>query len=101
MKFLSRSVDSTLYPRKLDLVFKAFWRHLPDAITHYFRYLPGREYTRFRHYLDFIQSFSKSLVANSQSKGDGQDVISVLLRANSEEATRGRLSESEVIDQVS
>ncbi|KAI0308933.1 cytochrome P450, partial [Amylostereum chailletii] len=96
-------IDSTLYPHKSDIVFRVlmFWRYLPTTVVNFFRYLPRREYTRFRHYLDYIRGFARTLIANSQAKGDGNDVMSILLRANSEESTRGKLSEREVVDQIS
>ncbi|KAI0319080.1 cytochrome P450 [Amylostereum chailletii] len=69
-------VDSTLYPRKSDIVFRAFWRYLPTTLVNFFRYLPSREYSRFRRFLDFIQDFAKTLVASSSAKGDGKDIMS-------------------------
>ncbi|KAJ6524397.1 cytochrome P450 [Mycena vulgaris] len=82
-------VDSTLYPHKFDIVFRSLWRHIPNPILNYLRYLPGREYTHFRHYLDFIREFSRGLMAKSDAK------------ANAAEESRFKLSESEVIDQIS
>ncbi|KAJ6524400.1 cytochrome P450 [Mycena vulgaris] len=93
-------VDSTLYPHRFDIVFRSLWRHIPNPILNYLRYLPGREYTRFRHYLDFIREFSRGLMAKSDAKGDGSDIMSILKRANAAES-RFKLSESEVIDQIS
>lgn len=94
-------MDSTLYPHKIDVIFRTLWRYIPAPIVNYFRYLPRREYTRFRRYLDFIQDFSRGLVAKSEAKGDGKDVMSVLLRANAAETSHLKLSSSEVIDQIS
>ena len=85
----------------MDLFFRSFWHYIPSSIAYYLRYLPGRGYARFRHFHDFMRSFAESVVANSQVKGDGEDIISVLLQANSEEATRGHLSENEVMAQIS
>ncbi|KAI0263473.1 cytochrome P450 [Gloeopeniophorella convolvens] len=65
-------IDSSLYPARSDIVFKALWRYIPERI------------------LDF-----------SIIKGDGKDIMSVLLRANASEDPRSRLTDNEVIDQIS
>jgi alkylphenol/PAH-inducible cytochrome P450 monooxygenase len=82
-------------------VFRSLWRYFPDSVLYYLRYLPSREYTRFRHYINFIRNFSRDLVAKSIAKGDGKDVMSVLLRANAAESSRLKLTDMEVIDQIS
>ncbi|KAI0293886.1 cytochrome P450 [Multifurca ochricompacta] len=94
-------IDSTLYPSRLDVVFKACWRYIPEPLLHYVRYLPAREYRRFRKYLDYVRSFARDLVKESMVKGDGNDVMSVLLRANSSEDPNSKMYYDELIDQIS
>ena len=94
------SIDSTLYPSPLDLVFKSLWRYIPEPLLHYVRYLPIREYHRFRTFLDFTQSFSRGIVKESTEKCDGKDIISVLLRANASENPVNKLTDDEVIHQI-
>lgn len=82
------------------MVFKSTWRYLPEPILHLFRYLPGREYTRFRHYLDFIRKTAGEIVEKSEETGNGKDIISILMRANNSENPKTKLSDLEVVDQV-
>jgi hypothetical protein len=94
------SIDSTLYPSRFDLVFKALWRYIPEPLLHYVRYLPLREYRRFRTFLDFSESFSRDIVKESTEKRDGNDLISVLLRANASENLTNKMTDDEVIAQI-
>ncbi|TFY79536.1 hypothetical protein EWM64_g4475 [Hericium alpestre] len=97
-----RSVDSTLYPSKPDLVFKSFWHLIPDELLHLVRFLPGREYRRFRQFNVYMRKFARRIVAESEAQGDdGKDIISVLLRANASMNPKSKLSDSEVYDQIS
>lgn len=82
------------------MVFKSTWRYLPEPILHLFRYLPGREYTRFRHYLDFVRKTAREVVEKSEETGNGKDIISILMRANNSENPKTKLSDVEVVDQV-
>jgi len=81
-------------------LFKSFWRYLPQPILDLLAYLPRREYRRFRNYLSGIREVSRGVVRKSIVKGDGRDIMSVLLRANSSEDPQTRLSDGEVVDQI-
>ncbi|KAH8995436.1 cytochrome P450 [Lactarius akahatsu] len=94
-------VDSTLYPSRLDVVFKALWHYIPQPILHFVRYLPSREYRRFRSYSDYMRGFARGLIKESIVKGDGKDMMSVLLRANLSSDLNGKMSEDEIIAQIS
>lgn len=76
------------------------WRYLPTYVTNLFRYVPMKEYTRFRHYLDFIRGVGRDFIANNEA-GDGKDILSILLRANRSENAKTRLSDIETVDQIS
>lgn len=95
------SIDSTLYPAPLDLLAKSFFNSIPTSVLYYTRYLPSREYRRFREYLDFARVISQDIIRKSEARGDGKDVMSVLVRANASENPKTKLSEPEVIDQIS
>ena len=97
------SIDSTLYPHRWNLVFRSLWKYFPTGVLWYLRYLPSREYRRFRHYLNFMRVYGHEMVSQTQvdTKGTGKDIMSVLLRANEAEESRLKLSDSEVIDQIS
>jgi cytochrome P450 len=94
------SIDSTLYPSRIDIAFKSLWRFIPEPLLHYVRYLPSREYHRFRTFLDFSESFSRDIVKESTEKRDGKDMISVLLRANASENPSNKLTDDELIYQI-
>ncbi|KAI0263467.1 cytochrome P450 [Gloeopeniophorella convolvens] len=94
-------IDSTLYPSDWDVLFKATWRLIPESLLSYVRYLPSREYSRFRRYLDFTRNFAREIIQKSIIKGDGKDIMSVLLRANASEDPKSRMSNDELVDQVS
>jgi alkylphenol/PAH-inducible cytochrome P450 monooxygenase len=93
------SVDS-LYHGPFDALFKSFWRYLPESVLDLLVYLPRREYRRFRHYLGGIREVSRGIVRRSIVKGDGRDIMSVLLRANDSEDAHTKLSDNEVVDQI-
>jgi cytochrome P450 len=95
----SYSVDS-LYHGPFDALFKSFWRFLPESILDLLVYLPRREYRRFRNYLSGIREVSRGIVRKSIVKGDGRDIMSVLLRANGSEDPQTKLSDDEVVDQI-
>ena len=95
------SIDSTLYPSRFDLVFRSLWLYIPDLFLRYVRYLPLREYRRQRTFFDYTQSFSRDLVRQSMEKRDGKDVISVLMRANGSEDPKDKMTDDEVVYQIS
>ena len=83
------------------MVFKALWRFIPEPILHFVRYLPSREYRRFRLYSDYMRIFARGLIKESMIRGDGKDMMSVLLRANSSEDPKSKMSDYEIFDQIS
>ena len=47
-----------------------------------------------------MRKFSQGMIEKSMIKGDGNDIMSVLLRANASEDPRTRLTDKEVKDQI-
>jgi len=94
-------VDSTLYPAWYDLIFKETWHFFPEPLLEYVRYTPAREYRRFRSFLDYIRDFARGLIKESQGKGDGKDIMSMLLRANDSADPKNKMADNEVVDQIS
>ncbi|KAF8259373.1 cytochrome P450 [Lactarius quietus] len=94
-------IDSTLYPTPLNLIFKSTWRYVPELLLRYVRYLPTREYRRFRTYLDCARQFSRDIIRRNAEKPDGTDMMSMLLRMNESESPENRLKDEEVVDQLS
>jgi len=96
----TESIDSLLYPPPYDILFKSIWRYIPEPILSLVRYLPTREYRRFLGYTRFMRKFSREMIEESMIKGDGNDIMSVLLRANASEDPNTRLTYKEVRDQI-
>ncbi|KAI0306242.1 cytochrome P450 [Multifurca ochricompacta] len=94
-------VDSTLYPAWYDLIFKESWHFIPEPLLEYVRYVPTREYRRFRSFLDYIRNMSREMIKESMINGDGKDIMSVLLRANESSDPKSKMADNEVIDQIS
>ena len=95
------SIDSTLYPTPLNLIFKSTWRYVPESLLQYVRYLPTREYHRFRTYLDYARQFVRGIMKRSAEKRDGTDMLSMLMQTNESEDPENRLKDEEVVDQLS
>jgi len=93
--------DIPPHPPWYDLVFKSIWRHIPDSLLNLVRYLPMGEYRRSLRFSKFVRKYSQDMVEESAAKGDGNDIMSILLRANASEDPKGKLTDNEVIDQIS
>ncbi|KAI9449717.1 cytochrome P450 [Lactarius psammicola] len=92
--------DPTLYPTWYDLVFKETWKYIPGPLLEYVRYLPTREYRGVRWWSDNVREFSKGLIKQSMDKGDGNDIMSVLLRANGSSNPKNKMADDELVDQI-
>jgi cytochrome P450 len=95
------SIDTTLYPTPLNLIFKSTWRYVPGFLLRFIRYLPTRECRRFRTYLDYVRGFSEDAIKKNAAKSDGNDMMSVVLRTNASEDPKNRLKHREIVDQLS
>lgn len=73
-----------------------------DALW-YLRYIPRREYYRFRTYLDTIRTYVRAKLSTAlDAKGAGkEDLLSALRRANEAEEMRSKITDIELFDQVS
>src|SRR6266702_2435343 len=97
---LINSINSTLYPAWYDLIFKETWKYIPGPLLEYVRYLPTREYRGFRLWLDSVREFSRGLIKQSMVKGDGNDIMSVHLRANGSSNPKNKMADDELVDQI-
>ena len=93
-------MEASLYPPWYDIIFKETWRYIPGPLLEYVRYLPTREYRGFRSWLDKVRVFSRGLIEQSIVKGDGNDIMSVLLRANGSSNPKDKMPDDELVDQV-
>ncbi|KAI9446009.1 cytochrome P450 [Lactarius indigo] len=84
-----------------DLVFRTLWDYIPGPLLDLIRYMPTSRYRGLRGYSAFMRNFSRGIIEKSVIEGDGKDVMSVLLRANASEDPKGRLSDIEMVDQIS
>jgi cytochrome P450 len=87
-------------PPRYDFIFKRLWCYIPGLLLDLVQYLPTSQYRRYRNYLAFMRNFSQGMIEKSIIEGDGKDIMSVLLRANASEDPRGRLSDTEMVDQI-
>ncbi|TFY63091.1 hypothetical protein EVG20_g6460 [Dentipellis fragilis] len=94
-------MEGTLYRTKFDVVSRSLWKYVPEDILHLVRYLPLKNYARYLKYTTFMTGFAKEIFRKSELKGTGNDVISVLYRANAAEDPRKRLVGAQLYDQVS
>ena len=63
------------------MLFQALWPYLPDTLLEYVRYIPTREYARFRRTLNLINRVSKELIDHKSALSEdksSKDVMSVL-----------------------
>ncbi|TFY83783.1 hypothetical protein EWM64_g229 [Hericium alpestre] len=94
-------LDSSLYPNKIDYVFRSFWHYIPEPLLHLVRFLPIRQYARSHEYINFMRTFAPRIIRQNESLGDGKDILSVLARANAAGDPKARLSDVEVQNQMS
>lgn len=59
-----------------------------------------REYRGFRSWLDHVREFSRGLIKQSLTQGDGNDIMSVLLRANASSSPKNKMPDDELVDQI-
>ena len=72
-----------LHPPKWDILFKALWSYIPERILYYVKYIPSREYSRFRRTLSLIEGVSRGLVNEKRAAylaGDAKskDIMTLL-----------------------
>ena len=91
------SLDSTLYPPVLDIVFKHFWAYIPEETLNLVRYLPTAQYTRFRQYLDHMRAYASDLIRGFDVNSGGKDVLSLLLHANASQDPDSRVSDDPIL----
>ena len=77
------SADSFMHPAAWNTLFEASWAYLPILFREYIRYIPTREYRRFRKTLRIVSAVANRLVEEKSEAllaGDqrSRDVMSVL-----------------------
>ncbi|GJE88903.1 cytochrome P450 [Phanerochaete sordida] len=100
--------DSQLYPSVWNMIFQALWSLMPEPLLYYIRYLPTREFKRYRSTREIMDKFSAELIKERRRDfvaGDPdksrKDVMSVLVRANMSENPKTQLSDEEMRSQMS
>ncbi|KAJ4477290.1 cytochrome P450 [Lentinula aciculospora] len=94
LDFLRLSVDSRLYPRKRQLLYRAF---LTKEEKRFLAFLNASK----RVARPFFQKASEGRMADDDIQGSqSKDVLSVLIRANREEDPRKALDKDEVLSQM-
>ncbi len=77
------SVDTQLYPDAMNMVYRALWPYVPDALLALTKYTPGRIYSRYRGLNAEFEKIGKPLyhsnnVDGLSSREGKKDVMSVL-----------------------
>ncbi|RDX46745.1 cytochrome P450 [Lentinus brumalis] len=92
--------ESVPYPSRATLLFRSIWPYLPDKLLRLVKYLPTRDHIHFRRTLDKIEGYASSLV---QEKTRAVTVLTMIrsVRANASEDPKHRLSDVEMISQMS
>jgi cytochrome P450 len=98
--------DSFLHPPKWDILFRYFWRYLPQSILDLVQYIPTREYKRFRHFVQLAKTTAKDLITEKAddilAEGDSKkDVLTLLVRANMAEDAKHKMNDDEILCQMS
>ncbi|KAJ3786099.1 cytochrome P450 [Lentinula aff. detonsa] len=102
-------VESRLYPRKRQLLYRALRRNLPASVADFLLQFPTKEEKRFLGFLNaskrvarplFERASNEKNTENDVQDDDHKDVLSVLVRANQEEDPRKALNEDEVLSQM-
>ncbi|TFK92813.1 PAH-inducible cytochrome P450 monooxygenase PC-PAH 1 [Polyporus arcularius HHB13444] len=97
--------DSIAFPSTFTVLFQRLWYYIPTPILKYVKYMPGKDHARFRRTLKIINEYSKKLIdekteavlAGNEKK---KDIMSILVKANSAESQKERLTDEEMIAQM-
>ncbi|KAF8902797.1 cytochrome P450 [Gymnopilus junonius] len=96
--------DSNLFPSKIAILFAASWAYWPEALLRHVGNLPFRQFVRFKAFLTLGKKFGKDLIESKFTVVDGskkrRDILSILVDANEANSKDERLSEDEVLSQV-
>ncbi|KAJ6561567.1 cytochrome P450 [Mycena vulgaris] len=99
--------DSNLHPPPAAILFAATWAFIPESILRVVEYLPARQFVRFRRFLTVGKRVGKDIIEGkaaagieSSEKSRNQDILSILVAANNSLDEGSRLSEDEVLSQI-
>jgi cytochrome P450 len=59
-----------------------------------------REYRKFRFWLGNVREFSRKLIEKSLTNRDGNDILSLILRANESSSPKNKMPDDEMVDQI-
>ncbi|KAJ3869041.1 cytochrome P450 [Lentinula novae-zelandiae] len=100
------SVESRLYPREMQLLYRALRRNVPASVANVLLQFPTKEEKRFLGFLNASKRVARPLFKTASAEKmtrdqfQGKDVLSVLVHANQEEDPKKRLDEDEVLSQM-
>uniref|UniRef100_A0A8H7XN92 Cytochrome P450 n=1 Tax=Psilocybe cubensis TaxID=181762 RepID=A0A8H7XN92_PSICU len=95
--------DSNLFPPNAAILFAASWAYWPEFLLRKVEHLPFRQFIRFKEFLTIGKRLGKELIVNQAAAVDGKkrrDILSILVEANEATKKADRLSEDEVLSQV-
>ncbi|KAJ3881037.1 cytochrome P450 [Lentinula edodes] len=94
-------VESRLYPREMQLLYRALRRNVPAFVANFLLQFPSKEEKRFLGFLNASKRVARPLFKKASAEKmtrdqfEGKDVLSVLVHANQEEDPKKRLDEDE------
>ncbi|KAK0214101.1 cytochrome P450 [Armillaria fumosa] len=97
--------DAGIFPSRAGILFSALPRILPKPLLQLMDLIPSRQKTHFSSFEVAAKKVGRELLKeNSEGSGlyssTGKDVLSILARANSQEEEKKRLSDDEVLAQI-
>ncbi|KAE9394403.1 cytochrome P450 [Gymnopus androsaceus JB14] len=105
--FRDMFLDSRIYPRKRQLLYRAFRHTLPSSVANFLLQFPTKEEKRFLGFLNASKRTAKPIFekASIESKAtedsnEGKDILSILVRSNQELDPKKSLDNDEVLSQM-
>ncbi|KAJ4494835.1 cytochrome P450 [Lentinula edodes] len=98
--------ESRLYPREMQLLYRALRRNVPVAVANLLLQFPTKEEKRYLSFLNASKKVARPLFEKAsaektmRNESEGKDVLSVLVHANQEEDPTKALDEDEVLSQM-
>ncbi|KAF8507787.1 PAH-inducible cytochrome P450 monooxygenase PC-PAH 1 [Gautieria morchelliformis] len=103
--YMNLFADSFFKRTDFTIAFEALWGYLPLGLVKFIQMAPTRQLGRLRAYMKVARRVAKDIVdvqteTYSAGKEGGKDVMSILIRANLSEDTNTKLSEEEIMAQL-
>ncbi|TFK96159.1 cytochrome P450 [Pterulicium gracile] len=81
--------------------------YFPQRLLNLVQYMPTREYTRFRHFVELAKNTAREHIKEKadvilmEDEKENKDVLSLLVRANKDEEAKHKMNDDEILCQMS